>query len=125
MTTFVDIKNDDYTPTVETAIELLDSLCSNNDPVSIPIRNTNGRILQWIELANGIEEIQGGGLQHIPTKRCEQCFRVQCPAVIDTRGDSRDFKIKFASVTRNKWVSGTLFDMVLDRMGCTKHRRRK
>lgn len=125
MTTFVDIKNGDFTPTVESAIELLGVLASNHDPVSIPIRNTNGRILQWIELANGIEEIQGGGLQHIPAKRCEQCYSEQCPAVIDTRGDSRDFKVKYSSVVSDKWVSGTLFDMVLDRMGCTKRRRRK
>lgn len=107
---------DDWTPDIETAIALLESLGSDQDPVAIPIRNTNGRIIQWLELRGGINDLQGGGLMHVPAKRCEMCYSEQCEAVIDCRGSAHEFKLKYHSHT-DGYVLGTLFEMVLDRMG--------
>lgn len=99
----------DLTPDVSSAINMLDCLGSEHDPVWLKLNNG-----KWLELEDGLYEYGCGGRIHFdkPHKDCPSCT---CSFEMNFGGDANEFKIKFHGSTG--LMEGTLFDMILDRLG--------
>ena len=103
----------DSIPTVETAIQMLAAAASDNDPVEVKL--TNG---QYMEFENGLYDFDCGGVVRMTTPHAN-CPSCNCTTDIDAGGSSDQFFIRYYAMEKGL-VEGTLFDMVLDRMGIQK-----
>ncbi len=99
----------DYTPDTPTAVKMLALLGCGNDPVEIPCGDG------WLEMQNGLYEFAGGSLYRLDTPH-EDCPTCTCDQTIDVGGSSADFKLRYYAMDVGM-VEGTLFEMILDRMG--------
>ncbi len=100
----------DTIPSVEAAIEMLAALASDNDPVEVKL--TNGG---YLEFGSGLSDFDCGGVVRISTPHAN-CPSCNCTLDIDAGGSSDQFLIRFYAMEKGM-TEGTLFDMVLDRMG--------
>lgn len=102
-----------HIPDVSSAIAMLDCLGSENDPVFVPLANG-----KWLEVEDGLYEFDCGGDIRIRTRHPE-CPACECTVDIAAGGCSTSFKLKYYAF-EGGLTEGTLFDMVLDRMGVTR-----
>ncbi len=102
-----------HIPDVEGAISMLDCLGSENDPVSVQLANGG-----WLELEDGLYGFDCGGRVSVRIRHPE-CPECTCTVDIDAGGCSTNFKIKYYAFEGGE-VEGSLFDLVLDRMGITR-----
>lgn len=102
----------EYVPDVSTAIQILSCLASDCDPVEVKLDNG-----KWFEF-DGLNDFDTGGVIRIatPHNNCPSC---DCTLDIDAGGPSNEFMIRYYAMDRGT-VEGSLFDMVLDRMGIQK-----
>lgn len=107
------LTEDDLIPDVESAVRMLECLGSDCDPVEVKLDNG-----KYMEFANGLNEFDCGGVIRMPTLHVN-CPSCDCTIDVDGSGSSDKFLIRYASMDRGM-VEGTIWDMVLDRMGIQK-----
>ncbi len=103
----------DYIPDVETAIEMLAALSSDQDPVEVKLDNG-----KYMEFGSGLSDFDCGGVIRMANRHAN-CPSCECTLDIDAGGPSNEFMIRYYAMERGM-VEGSLFDMVLDRMGIQK-----
>ena len=103
----------EYIPDVSTAVSMLDCLASDLDPVEVKLENG-----KYLEFKNGLSDFDCGGTIHMAARHAN-CPSCSCTLDIDAGGPSNTFMIRYYAMEEGL-VEGSLFDMVLDRMGITK-----
>ena len=103
----------DYVPDVSTAIQMLGCLASECDPVEVKLDNG-----KYMEFGSGLNDFDCGCVVRISTPHAN-CPSCDCTLDIDAGGSSDQFFIRYYAMEEGM-VEGTLFDMILDRMGIKK-----